>query len=85
MHEELFPREVITHVPRVTLTGNERLHVEQHQGVIAYSPEEILLRTASGMLRINGTELRFSTYNAGEALIIGRIEDVGYLVREGRS
>lgn len=84
MHDGLFPREVTTNVPRVTLTGRERLYIEQHRGLIAYSPEEIILRTACGLFRAVGSDLRFSTYNAGEALIAGRIDSVGYLDKEGR-
>ncbi len=78
MQKELFPREVTSNVPRITLTGCERVHIEQHKGLIAYSPEEIVLRTAVGLLRMTGQELRFSLYSAGEALIVGRIGSVGY-------
>ena len=85
MQHELFPREVISNVPRITLTGQERLHIEQHRGLIAYDPGEIILRTTSGFLRVSGEEMRFSLYDAGEALIIGKITGVGYVKREGRS
>ena len=85
MHHEIFPREVTSNVPRVTLTGQERLHVEQHRGLIAYSSEEIIFRTAVGLLRTAGAELRFTLYNAGEALVDGRIDVVEYVQKEGRA
>lgn len=85
MHSDIFPREVTGNVPRVTLTGQERLHVEQHRGLIAYSPEEIIFRTALGLLRTAGEGLCFSKYTSGEALVKGRIDVVEYVQKEGRA
>ena len=50
--------------------------VEQHKGLIAYQPEEVVFRTASGLLTIRGSGLRFKRYTAGEALVTGRIEGI---------
>lgn len=85
MHDALFPREVTSGVPRVTLTGHERLHVEQHRGLIDYAPENIVLRTSCGLMRIAGAGMRFSLYTAGEALITGRIDSVAFQQKEGRA
>ncbi len=80
--QPLFPREVTSHVPRITWTGSDSLHVEQHQGVVAYCPEEVRLRTHLGMLTVTGKELSFLRYTAGEAMLTGQIETVA-LRREG--
>lgn len=84
MANDLFPREVTSNVPRLTLTGCEQLHIEQHRGVVAYSPEEIVFRTASGLLRATGEHMTFARYSAGEALVQGQISSVAYLAQEGR-
>lgn len=84
MQRELFPREVTGHVPRIELTGHERLRVEQHRGLVAYTPEEIVMRTSAGMLRITGEGLRFSAYTAGEALIVGDVAGVELSRKGGR-
>lgn len=85
MQNELFPREVTSNVPRITLTGHERLHIEQHRGLIDYSPENIVLRTACGLMRVAGAGMGFSLYTAGEALITGRIDSVAFQQKEGRT
>lgn len=85
MQHELFPREVILNVPRITLTGHERLHIEQHRGLIDYDPENIVLRTSCGLMRIAGAGMHFSLYSAGEALITGRIDSVSFQQKEGRA
>lgn len=85
MQHELFPHEVISNVPRITLTGHERLHIEQHKGLIDYAPDNIVLRTSSGLMRIAGAGMYFSLYTAGEALITGRIDSVSFQQKEGRA
>lgn len=85
MQAELFPREVTSNVPRITLTGHERLHVEQHRGLIDYEPENIVLRTSCGLMRVAGAGLSFSLYTEGEALIMGRIDSVSFQQKEGRA
>lgn len=79
-----FPREVVSNVPRITLTGHECLHVEQHRGLIDYMPEHIVLRTACGLMDVAGAGMRFTRYTAGEALIAGRIDSVSFRRKEGR-
>ena len=85
MQKDLFPREITSNVPRITLTGHERLHVEQHKGLIDYEPENIVLRTSCGLMRVAGAGMRFNLYTAGEALIIGRIDSVAFQQKEGRT
>lgn len=76
MHEDLFPREVTSHVPRITLTGHEQLHIEQHRGLIDYSQENIVFRSSCGLVRITGAGMGFNLYTAGEARISGQIDSV---------
>ena len=82
MHTELFPKEVTSGVPRITLTGHERLYVEQHRGLVDYEPENIVLRTSCGLMRVAGAGMRFNLYTACEALITGRIDSVSFPPRE---
>ncbi|MBQ7848702.1 MAG: YabP/YqfC family sporulation protein [Clostridia bacterium] len=82
--QELFPREVTTDVPCVTLTGREKLHVEQHQGLLSYQPDEICFQTSSGMLSISGSDLSFRMYTKKEAIIGGSITGITVLKKGGR-
>lgn len=85
MQHEFFPREVTSSVPRITLTGHERLHIEQHKGLIDYAPDNIVLRTSCGLVRIAGAGMCFGMYTAAEALITGRIDSVTFQEKEGRA
>lgn len=81
MERGVFPREVTTDTPRITVTGREQVRVEQHGGLTSFSPEEIVMRTAGGAIAIQGEALRFSAYSAAEAVILGHISRI--TLREG--
>lgn len=83
LQQELFPREVTTSVPRITLTGCELLHVEQHRGLLVCQEEEIVFATACGRLAVRGKRLSFRLYTASEAMIAGDIAQIGFAPEGG--
>ena len=46
------PKELVLGWPRSVLLGDEKLIVEQHQGIYACTQEEIVLRTQCGLMSI---------------------------------
>ena len=76
MNEGFFPAEVVKDVSRVTLTGSDSVYVEQHKGLAAYQPEEVVFRTVSGTLRIGGRELRLKRYTSCDAMITGEVRSI---------
>ncbi len=76
MEPKLFPREVTSDLPRITLTGNERVQVEQHKGLVTYLPEEIVLLCSQGKIRVAGQGLQMKRYTRAEAVIVGEISGV---------
>lgn len=76
MAEGLFPAEVASNVPRITMTGTDTVHVEQHQGLVAYQEEEVAFRTSRGIVKVQGSGLRFKLYTAGEAVLMGNVRGV---------
>lgn len=76
MLEGVFPAEVASGVPCITLRGTQSVCVEQHRGLVGYQAEEIIFRTACGQVKITGQGLRFTVYTAQEATIEGQISGV---------
>lgn len=74
--EPFFPEEVTSGAVKVSLTGQSRVCVEQHRGLLGYTPEEALLRTKAGTLRIAGENLSFLRYSSQDAILTGRIESI---------
>ena len=51
------PQELVFGWPRSVLLGDEKLIVEQHQGIYTCTEQEIILKTLCGLLVITGEKL----------------------------
>ncbi|MBE5778737.1 MAG: hypothetical protein E7331_05305 [Clostridiales bacterium] len=72
------PQELIFGWPRSVLVGDEKLIVEQHQGIYTCSDREIILRTSCGLLVIAGENLSLSRYDRDGMVVLGKIEKLSY-------
>ena len=67
------PGEVLAGMPKLEMTGNRRLHIEGHKGVLEYSGALIAINGGAALMKIYGEELEIISMNAGELLIMGNI------------
>ena len=58
--------------------GDEKLIVEQHQGIYACTQEEIILRTQCGLMAISGENLSLSRYDRDGLVVLGKIRKLSY-------
>lgn len=72
------PQELIFGWPRSVLVGDEKLIVEQHQGIYACSEQEIILKTLCGLLVITGEKLSLSRYDQDGMVVLGKIQKLSY-------
>ena len=72
------PKELVLGWPRSVLLGDEKLIVEQHQGIYACTQEEIVLRTQCGLMSITGENLSLSRYDRDGLVVLGKIEKLSY-------
>lgn len=64
----------ITKVPIAELAGANRVLIENHQGVLAYSLEEIQIKTSYGKIGVKGENLQLLQLNREQLVINGRID-----------
>lgn len=67
------PGDVVAGLPRIELTGNRELRMENHKGILAYGSEEIHVSGGRLVLKVRGTDLELKAMNASELLITGTI------------
>lgn len=72
------PEETSRRFPCLRLSGNERLEVENHRGVLELTRTRIRLYTSLGILRVSGNCLEMRECGRETALIDGRICAVEY-------
>ena len=70
-----FERENIPSMqPVVELVGQSRVLIENHQGVLAYSTEEIQIKVCYGCVIIAGKDLQLMEMSRIKLAICGRID-----------
>lgn len=70
------PQEVVLDIPKVTLIGGVQVQVENHRGVLEYTPTCIRVRTRDGVLVVTGGRLRIGSIFRDEVVVEGRIERI---------
>lgn len=72
------PSEVVLNLPRLVLSGDQQLLVENHQGLKVYTGTEIWLQTSVGALKITGEELAIKLITQDQVEIAGRIRTIAW-------
>lgn len=72
------PSDVVLDLPRVVLVGNVQAVVENHRGLVEYSPGLVRIGLETGQLVLTGEGLVIGTAGAEEMIILGRITGLEY-------
>ena len=75
------PGEKIPGTSLVELFGKNRVLIENHCGIIAYSDSRICTRTAWGEIAIEGNGLRIACMTKQQLVILGETESVKLIKR----
>jgi len=73
------PQDVVHDMPRITMIGNMQLYVENHQGVLHFTNDTLLLQLTKGRVEVRGQNLTIRAIQTEEVFIEGLIEGVKYL------
>ncbi len=73
---------VLPVVPLVEISGDRRVLIEHHQGVVAYGRHEICVRVRYGVLSVRGSGLNLARMTKEQLVICGCIECV-HLIKNG--
>jgi sporulation protein YqfC len=65
------PGEVLAGMPKLTATGNRRLHIESHKGILEYDGSLIAVNGGGVIIKIRGEGLDIISMSADEILIRG--------------
>ncbi|MGM9520959.1 MAG: YabP/YqfC family sporulation protein [Oscillospiraceae bacterium] len=74
------PGEAAAGLPRITITGTGRAHVENHRGLLEYSDQQIVVNAGSMMIRIKGEKLNIAAMSDMELVVTGKIAAAEFLV-----
>ena len=70
------PADALAGLPRLELTGDGELRMENHKGILAYGPEEIHVSGGIYLVKISGKGLELRAMTGVELLITGKIDQI---------
>ena len=70
-------------IPLVEISGDCRVLIEHHQGVVAYGCQEICVRVRYGVVSVCGCGLNLARMTKEQLVICGRIDSVRLIKRGG--
>lgn len=70
------PQDVVFDLPRMTMIGDRQLYIENHRGVLHFSPDRLSLALPAGELEVAGEELVIRGIWTEEVFIEGVIRHV---------
>lgn len=72
------PQDIVMDLPRITMLGNKQLLVENHKGIIEYTPSLVRIKLSQGELYILGETLTLGNLQAEQILVEGVVQKVNY-------
>lgn len=73
------PKEVLLNLPLISLTGREELTIENYKGIMEYGEEIIRVKTAAGIIKVEGKGLLLKQLTSECIVITGTILGVNFL------
>ncbi len=72
------PQDIIMDLPRITMLGNKQLLIENHKGIIEYTPSLIRVKLNQGELIVIGAELTLGNLQIEQILVEGTVGELKY-------
>ncbi|MCL4425712.1 MAG: sporulation protein YqfC [Firmicutes bacterium] len=70
------PGDVVLNLPRLTMVGNLQVIIENHRGVVEYSPRKVIIAYNQGRVILEGEELVIGTIQSEEIAVTGRVNSL---------
>lgn len=71
------PQDLFEGLPNIFMTGNRKLYISNHRGILLYEKEEIVIPAKNVQIKVHGKELMIESYSQDELVIRGYISFLG--------
>uniref|UniRef100_A0A7C2ICL3 Sporulation protein YqfC n=1 Tax=Ammonifex degensii TaxID=42838 RepID=A0A7C2ICL3_9THEO len=73
------PGEVAFDLPKIIITGNLQVLIENHRGIVAYDQEMVRVLVEAGEVTVSGRNLVIRSIVPEEIVIEGEIREVSFV------
>jgi sporulation protein YqfC len=72
------PRDVILNVPKIAITGDNEITIENHKGVVLFEEKEIKINSNVGLITIYGNGFEILFMGGNTLTLSGKFKSVVY-------
>ncbi|MHB9093216.1 MAG: sporulation protein YqfC [Eubacteriales bacterium] len=72
------PRDLMMDLPKVVLIGDVQVVIENHRGILVYTPDLVRVDTTLGELEVTGLDLVLKNILPDEILVEGKVKSVSF-------
>lgn len=73
------PKDITLNLPKISMIGSNQMLVENHRGVIEYTPQRIRVNSSIGVIRVQGNEMKLKNIAADDIMITGGIKAIEFI------
>jgi sporulation protein YqfC len=73
------PKDITLNLPKISMIGNNQMLVENHRGVIEYTPQRIRVNSSIGVIRVQGSEMKLKNIAADDIMITGEVKAIEFI------
>ncbi|HBN83124.1 MAG TPA: sporulation protein YqfC [Clostridiales bacterium] len=67
------PRELVLNVPKITVTGKDKILIESYKSLVSYETECVKLSTSVGTLSLFGKDLTIKEITSEDIIVQGKV------------
>lgn len=72
------PREIVMNVPKITITGDNEITIENHKGIVSFDNDKITINTKLGLLVIRGSKFEILFIGGSTITVGGKFKAIDY-------
>ena len=78
------PSEIILDMPIIKIIGNNEVTIENHKGILEYTPYVLRMKSMLGIIKITGYYIEIKELDQSDIVISGEIHSLEFIEWGGR-
>jgi sporulation protein YqfC len=73
------PAEIILDMPIIKIIANNELTIENHKGILEYTPHVLRMKSMLGIIKITGSYIQIKELDQSDIVISGEIQSLEFI------
>lgn len=76
------PKDIMLNLPKITITSNNEITIENHKGIVLFEEELIKINSSIGFISIHGNNLEVLFMGGSTIILSGKFKSIVYEANE---